>query len=54
MQAWLSGDGPTGIYVVAGIIAHTLLVAYAVLAVAADAVRLVAPKTYAWAQGRLS
>lgn len=53
MQNWLGGDGPTGMYVTAGTIAHTLLVAYAALAVAADVIRLVAPKTYAWARGEV-
>ena len=52
MQEWLSGDGPTGIYVVVGTVAHTLLVTYAVLTVAANVVRRLAPKTYVWARGK--
>lgn len=53
MQAWLSGDGPTGLYVVLGQVAHTLLIGYCGLVLAADAIRRLTPRTYAYGLLRL-
>ena len=50
MQNWLGGDGPTGVWATVGIISHVMLLAYAVLAVAADIIRRLAPTTYQWAR----